>query len=102
MTHPNIEVIQARQTDAAAIATIHIEARRAAMPYLPQLHTAQETREWFASIVGERPGAWWIARSDGQIVGYMLLDGENLDHLYVYPGGRGRVWGRLSWEKPKA
>jgi GNAT superfamily N-acetyltransferase len=73
----------ARPGDAFDIAEIHLAAR---MPYLHRAHTDDETREWFARMVGGRSAAWWVALVENQIVGYMLIDGENLDHLYVRPG----------------
>ena len=82
----DIEITEARSEDAIAMAEIHLAARRAAMPYLARPYTDDETRSWFAGTVGARPGAWWVARHAGQIVGYMGIDGENLDHLYVLPG----------------
>jgi RimJ/RimL family protein N-acetyltransferase len=86
-----IEIREAeRPGDALDIAEIHLAARREAMPYLHLAHTDDETRDWFAQMVGGRSAAWWVARVENQIVGYMLIDGENLDHLYVRPG-----WQRL-------
>ena len=37
--------------DSAAIAEIHMTARRGSMPYLPQLHSDEETHEWFVRRV---------------------------------------------------
>jgi GNAT superfamily N-acetyltransferase len=72
--------------DAFDIAEIHLAALREAMPYLHRAHTDDETRDWFARMVGGRSAAWWVALVENQIVGYMLIDGENLDHLYVRSG----------------
>jgi ribosomal protein S18 acetylase RimI-like enzyme len=52
--------------------------------------------------VGDRPAAWWVARWEGQIVGYMLVHGEDLDHLYVRPGWQRRGIGRALLAKAKA
>jgi hypothetical protein len=70
-----IEIIGATRDDASAIADIHLAARA---QYVVRLHTDDETRSWFASLVGHRPSAWWLAR---RVVGYMLTDGEHLDHF---------------------
>jgi ribosomal protein S18 acetylase RimI-like enzyme len=83
---PAIEIIEATRDDAPAIAAIHLAARA---NYVARVHSDDETRRWFASIVGDRPSAWWVARQNGQVVGYMLIDGENLDHLYVDPQAQG-------------
>jgi ribosomal protein S18 acetylase RimI-like enzyme len=85
----SFEIVEATQDDAPAIAEIHLIARRVAMPYLARPHTDEETRVWFAGCVGDPPAAWWVARLGGRTVGYMLIDGEDLDHLYVHPDSQG-------------
>lgn len=80
-----VVVAEAGLEDAPAIAEIHLAARREAMPYLRLAHTDDETRAYFAGAVGDRPSAWWVVRHRGQVVAYMLIDGEELDHLYVAP-----------------
>jgi ribosomal protein S18 acetylase RimI-like enzyme len=81
-----IEIMEATRGDASAIADIHLTARAS---YLARLHTHEETRGWFARIVGDRPSAWWVARQGGRVVGHVLIDGEHLDHLYVHPEAQG-------------
>lgn len=85
-----IVILQAEVKDADEIAAVHLAARLEAMPWLHRAHTDAATRGWFAGAVGNQRSNWWVARSDSRIVGYMLLDGEHLDHLYVQPG-----WQRL-------
>jgi GNAT superfamily N-acetyltransferase len=85
-----IEVREAERPDAPEIAEIHLASRREAMPYLHQPHTDQETRDWFARAVGDRPARWWIAQVEHEIVGYMRIDGESCSHLYVRPGWQRR------------
>jgi ribosomal protein S18 acetylase RimI-like enzyme len=102
MTDPAcFTVDEAQPKDAPAIATIHLTSRRRAMPYLRRPHTDDETRDFFAQVVGDRRQAWWVVRHRGQVVGYMLIDGENLDHLYVSPSCQGRGFGSalLDWAK---
>jgi GNAT superfamily N-acetyltransferase len=84
-----ITIVEARLQDAAAIADIHLTARRQAMPYLRLAHTDDETRDYFSRVVAHKSQAWWVARHQGQVVAYMLIDGENLDHLYVAPDWQG-------------
>jgi ribosomal protein S18 acetylase RimI-like enzyme len=83
---PAIEIMEAARDDAPAIADIHLIARSQSVA---RVHTDAETRDWFAGIVGDRPSAWWVARQGGRVVGYMLIDGEYLDHLYVRPEAQG-------------
>lgn len=74
--------------DAVAIAKVHVASRRAALPYVPDLHTDEETRAWIANIVlpGQRV---WVAEVEGQVVGYAAVDPPWLEHLYVLPGWHG-------------
>ena len=97
-----IEIREAEPADARAIAEIHLAARREAMPYLHRAHTDDETRDWFARNVGDRLAAWWVARAEHEVVAYMLIDGENLDHLYVRPGWQRRGVGLSLLNKAKA
>ena len=87
--------------DAPAIAEIHVAARRQAMPYLRLAHTDDETRDYFAGAVCDWPRAWWVVRHRGQVAAYMLIDGENLDHLYVAPASQDRGFGSALLAKAK-
>ena len=93
MTSATPAISPARAEDAAAIADIHLGARRQAMPWLRNAHTDAQTRDHFARVVNDRPRAWWVARLHGQVVAYMLIDGDELDHLYVAPGWQGCGFG---------
>jgi len=97
-----IEIAEAREKDASEIAAIHLTARREAMPYLHKPHTDVETQDYFARVVADRPRAWWVARCQGQIVGYLMIDGQYLDHLYVQPGWQRRGIGLNLLNKAKA
>jgi ribosomal protein S18 acetylase RimI-like enzyme len=88
-----IEIREAGPGDASAIAEFHLTARRKAMPYLHRPHTDDETREYFGRVVGDRPSTWWVARVEDQVVGFMLIDGKDIDHLYVRPDWQRRAIG---------
>jgi hypothetical protein len=85
-----IEITQGTVDAAPEIADIHLSARREAMPYLNSSYTEDETRDWFARVVGDPPASWWVARREGRIVAYLTIYGEHLDHLYVRPGTQRR------------
>jgi ribosomal protein S18 acetylase RimI-like enzyme len=97
-----IEIREAEREDALDIAEIHLAARREAMPHLHLAHTDDETRDWFARMVGGRSAARWVARVGNQIVGYMLIDGEKLEHLHVRPSWQRRGVGLCLLNKAKA
>jgi putative acetyltransferase len=70
--------------DAALLARIHIRARAAAMPWLPVLHTRQETESWVGNVV--LPGQdVWIAARDDIAVGFVALTPAWVEQLYVEP-----------------
>jgi GNAT superfamily N-acetyltransferase len=98
----NIEISAATPTDAGDIADIHLAARGAAMPYLHRPFTDAETRDWFASVVGDQSGKWWVARCGGRVAGYLMLDRQDLDHLYVHPAWQGRGVGTALLNHAKA
>ena len=95
-------IAEARPEDAPAIAAIHLTSRQKAMPYLQSAHTDDETRDHFARVVGDRPQAWWVVRHQEQIVAYMLIYGEDLDHLYVSPRWQGQGFGSALLDRAKA
>jgi hypothetical protein len=75
-----IEIIGATRDDALAIADIHLAARA---QYVVRLHTDDETRTWFASIVGNRPSAWWLARQAGESSA-ICLSTANISITFMY------------------
>ena len=97
-----VTINEARPQDAPAIAIIHLTSRRRAMPYLRRPHTDDEARGYFARRVGNPPRVWWVLRHRGQVVAYMMLDGENLDHLYVSPFCQGQGFGSALLDRAKA
>lgn len=96
-----INVRRAGLEDADAIAGIHTAARREAMPYLPQLHTDEETRDWIARVVLPTQQVW-VAEREGQVIGVAVLDGSTLEHLYVLPEEQGGGVGSALLEKVRA
>lgn len=91
----------ARPDDADAIATIHTEARRAAMPWLPTPHTLDETRHWIAALVLPRQVVW-VAEREGRVAGVAALDGTTLEQLYVLPAAQGQGVGGALLAKMQA
>jgi GNAT superfamily N-acetyltransferase len=79
----------AEDRDADAIAEIHTSARREAMPYLPEIHSDDETRRWVAEIVLPTQVVW-VAEADGEVIGVAALDGSTMEQLYVRPSHQGQ------------
>jgi len=74
--------------DAGEIAEVHTVAMREAMPYLPHLHTDDETRAWVAEVVLPRQEVW-VAEADGRVVGVTSLEDDMVQQLYILPGYQG-------------
>ena len=86
---------RATLADAPEIAALFIASRRDALPYLPEIHTEEDTRRWIPDAV-LRKSAVWVAETDGAVVGFVSLTGDHVDHLYVRPGYYRRgIGGRL-------
>ncbi len=80
----DITVRSARSSDARRIAEVFLAARRGALPYLPEIHSADETRRWIAHSVLETCEVW-VGLKDGEVVGFVALNDQTFEHLYVLP-----------------
>ncbi len=80
---------RAEPADAAAIAVVHRVSMRTAMPWLPDLHTEEETRAWVREVLLPQQEVW-VAEADGRIVGMAALGEEMLQQLYIHPDYQGR------------
>ena len=86
------------------MADVFLASRRDALPYLPALHSDEETRRWIADVVFP-DGEVWVAVLDGRVAGFAVLSGagrDHLDHLYVLPGLYGRGVGSALLARAKA
>jgi GNAT superfamily N-acetyltransferase len=90
----------AEPKDADAIADVFLAARKASMPYLPDLHSDEETRSWVRDVVLARDEVWVAAVGD-RIDGFLALNGDVLDHLYVAPRLHGSGIGSALFAKAK-
>jgi len=79
----------ARPEDAAALAALFTASFRTAMPSLPELHDAAEDR-WFIEHRVLAECEVLVAREDGELVGFLALRGDVVDHLYVHPAAQRR------------
>jgi GNAT superfamily N-acetyltransferase len=90
----------ARADEADAIAEVFLAARRAAMPWLPELHSDEETRAFFAGVVAGCEVL--VVRRTGRVLGFLALCGDEVDHLYVHPAEQRRGVGTALLEAAKA
>lgn len=81
---------RAEAADAGAVADVWLRSRRAAVPAIPEpVHPDDEVRHWFETVVVPTRETW-LAEVDGATVAVLVLDGDELDQLYVDPGWQGR------------
>ena len=74
--------------DAAAIARIFLESRAEAMPWLPVLHSPEDVLGHFRGRLDT--DEVYVFEREGQVVGFALLNGDELDGFYVAPEQQGR------------
>lgn len=99
-THPNHLLRQAAASDADDLTALFLASRRTGLPYLPEIHSDRETREWMEGVV-LRDCAVTAAQIDGRIVGFTALHGDELEHLYVAPDRRGQGVGSALMDAAK-
>ncbi|UUX49846.1 GNAT family N-acetyltransferase [Nisaea acidiphila] len=97
----NVELRAARREDADALTTLFRAARREAMPYLPELHSENETRCWMERVVLASDRVT-IAETSGEIVGFSAVRRDHINHLYVAPGAQGKGIGTRLLDSLKA
>jgi GNAT superfamily N-acetyltransferase len=78
----------ARRSDAEAIADVFIESRRQAMPLLPVLHSREDTISYFADHVLPHETVI-VAEVNQVLVGFVTLERDHVDHLYIAPTYQG-------------
>lgn len=87
-----VRPLEAGDCDAAADVWWRSRAAAAGMP--APVHTETEVRRWFAEVLLP-DGQTWVADGDGSLVGVLVLDGDDLDQLYVVPGSTGAGIGSM-------
>ena len=84
-------VIRLRQgvmADVAGVAALHRRSIKAAMPWLPELHSAEEDLTFFGNTVFPNQ-AVTLAEIDHQLIGFSAAADGWLHHLYVDPAHQG-------------
>ncbi|MFD8203765.1 GNAT family N-acetyltransferase [Streptomyces sp. NPDC059701] len=82
-------VRRAADSDAAAVADVWLRSFAAALPGVRRAHSDDRVRSWFREVVVPEQETW-VATVDDSVVAMMVLDGEELDQLYLDPPWRGR------------
>lgn len=87
--HRDVRLRPATPRDADAVTRVFLDSRAAAMPYLPRVHSDEETLAWITHVVLPTSTAVWVAEEageGGELLGFAVLAGDDeLDHLYLRP-----------------
>ena len=70
------------------------------MPYLPDIHSAEEVLTWMRGILPQHDEAW-VAEDEKRVIGFFMLSDGLLYHLYVYPEVHGQGAGSLLFERAR-
>ncbi len=79
----------ARPDDGPAIAEVYLRSFHETLPHIRLAHTDEEAREHFSTVV-TNDLATWVAVEGDVIVGFLALNGDHVDHLYLLPDATGR------------
>ncbi|MFD9224574.1 GNAT family N-acetyltransferase [Streptomyces sp. NPDC060064] len=80
---------RADDSDAADIAEVWLRSFTAALPTVRRAHSDDEVRDWFSYVVVPQYETWVVV-AEGAVVGLLVLDGGELEQLYLDPSWRGR------------
>jgi ribosomal protein S18 acetylase RimI-like enzyme len=70
---------------------VFLASRAASMPYLPRIHSDEDTLAWIAHVVLPESRVWVAVDSGAQqILGFAALETDMLEHLYLRPDTRRR------------
>ncbi|MFE7621024.1 GNAT family N-acetyltransferase, partial [Streptomyces sp. NPDC057496] len=100
-----VRLRRATVEDAGPLTRLFLASRAAAMPYLPKVHSDEDTLAWMTHVV--LPGTTvWIAEAGtgdgaGEPLGFVSVDGAELEHLYLRPDARRRGIGSLLLDRAR-
>ncbi|MEU3836240.1 GNAT family N-acetyltransferase [Streptomyces microflavus] len=83
----DVRIRPATARDAEAVTGVFLASRAAAMPYLPRVHSDEDTLAWITHVVLPTSTAVRVAEgAEGELLGFAVLAGDDeLDHLYLRP-----------------
>ncbi|MFI6940865.1 GNAT family N-acetyltransferase [Streptomyces sp. NPDC050418] len=84
---------RAGAADAPALAEVWLRSYTAALPGVRRAHTDDEVRAWFRHVVVPVHETWLAEAGDGRITGLLVLEGTELEQLYLDPAWRGKGLG---------
>ena len=85
---PGVILRRAVASDAAEVGAIWLASFRATYGF-PDVHPDDEVLRWVREVLVPTEETWLAIDPDGSIAGFMALDGDQLDQLYLRPGRSG-------------
>ncbi|MEV6794404.1 GNAT family N-acetyltransferase [Streptomyces sp. NPDC051320] len=92
MNSDDLVLRRADDSDAIEMAGVWLRSFTAALPTVRRAHDDDTVRDWFSFVV-VRQHETWVAVAEGAVVGLLVLDGGDLEQLYLDPPWRGRGLG---------
>lgn len=96
----NFVIQRADPTQIEEIAKIFRSSRQQLLPFLPDLHSAEEDLIFFREQVFPRQNMFVVC-SEGKVRGFISFGEGHLDHLYLAPPFLGRGLGKALLAKAK-
>ena len=86
--------------DMPALARLYRRTVRASLPFVPELHTAEEDAWWFAERLYAANQVWLTETPDGP-EGYVAFRADFIEHLFIQPQSQGARLGALLLNKAR-
>lgn len=79
-----VAVRMAGQADARSVADVWLRSRHAAVPAIPPpVHSTEAVHAWFETVLLSKET--WVVEEADEVIGLLVLDGNELDQLYLEP-----------------
>ncbi|MBT3150765.1 GNAT family N-acetyltransferase [Streptomyces sp. CHD11] len=89
-TERTVVLRRAVASDAGAAAGVWLRSFAAALPDVVRPRSDDEVREYFRHVLVPLRETWVAGAAGAGVVGVLVLEGEELEQLYLAPGWRGR------------
>jgi GNAT superfamily N-acetyltransferase len=86
--------------DMPALARLYRRTVRASLPFVPELHTAEEDAWWFAERLFAGNEVWLAETAEGP-QGYVAFRADFIEHLFIQPQSQGARLGVALLDKAK-
>ena len=94
MPGEHFEIARASRSQMAEVARVFKVSRRQALPFLPEIHSAEEDADHFTKVVFPGNEVHVAIAANGQIVGFIAFADGWVNHLYLLPEVQGRGLGQ--------